>query len=104
MTELNKLPSLPLGERLSLSVGEALEATSLSRTTFYALVASGEIRTFTVGSRRFVTVDALRSWFEARESATTSVQAVLSEKRAAAGRLGSAARLARRGRFGPLDP
>ena len=42
-----------------LSINSACHILGLSRTTSYALMASGQIRSVTVGRRRFVTRDAI---------------------------------------------
>mgnify|MGYP001501591894 CR=1 FL=1 len=90
---------IPLADRISLTVTETLAATGLSRTGFYALVASGELPTFTIGKRRYVSGDVLRAWVGSR-TADAAIPSELSEKRAMAGRLGRAAQLAARAKTG----
>lgn len=95
---VNRNP-IPLADRISLTVRETLEATGLSRTGFYGLVANGELPTFTIGKRRYVSGDALRSWIASR-SAASAIPPRLSEQRAIAGRLGRASQLATRSKTG----
>jgi len=42
-----------------LSIKQACRLLGLSRTTFYALLASGKLRSVTIGRRRFVPSDAI---------------------------------------------
>lgn len=58
--------------RLSYNVDEAVSATGLNRTAFYAAIAKNQIKTFKVGRRRMVSVRALREFIEAREKESSS--------------------------------
>jgi excisionase family DNA binding protein len=53
-------------EKLAVTVTEAAELTSVGRSTGYALVASGEWPSITVGRSRRVPLAALRAWLERR--------------------------------------
>jgi hypothetical protein len=57
-------------ERLSLTVEQAVDASGIPRTSFYAAIARGEVRTFKLGRRRFVSVDALREFITSLERKT----------------------------------
>lgn len=51
--------TIPFSERLSCSIDEACEATSLGRTKLYELIGTGQLATITVGRRRLVIVRGL---------------------------------------------
>jgi len=59
-------------ERISYNVDEAVSATGLNRTAFYAAIAKNQIKTFKVGRRRMVSARALREFIDAREKEGTS--------------------------------
>jgi excisionase family DNA binding protein len=58
-------------ERLAYSIDEVIEATTLGRTTVFALIASGELRSKLVRGRRLVPVDALRQFLDPSVSAAS---------------------------------
>jgi excisionase family DNA binding protein len=58
-------PTIPFSQRLSCTIDEACEATSLGRTKLYELIAAGQLATTTVGRRRLVIVRGLLSLIEA---------------------------------------
>jgi excisionase family DNA binding protein len=49
-----------------LSILEAAQKLGIGRTTFYAEVMSGRIRSLKVGSRRLVPASALQEWIDDR--------------------------------------
>jgi excisionase family DNA binding protein len=51
----------PPSEDRLLSIEEAASAMSLGRTSVYALIGSGRLRTIKVGRRRLVPVSAIRT-------------------------------------------
>ncbi len=51
-------------EPVAYSINEVLEAFPIGRTKLFALIASGQLRTITVGSRRLVPVTALHELSE----------------------------------------
>lgn len=53
-------------EKLTVTVTEAAGMVSVSRSTGYALVASGEWPAITIGRSVRIPVDALRAWVERR--------------------------------------
>jgi predicted DNA-binding transcriptional regulator AlpA len=93
---MSKTDVVPINERLMLSVSETLEATGLSRTSFYALVASGDLQTFTVGRSRYVPGDSLRAWIKRQVEMPSTVAPEITEQRSRAGKKGRAAQLGRK--------
>jgi excisionase family DNA binding protein len=61
-------PMIPFSQRLSCTIDEACEATSLGRTKLYELIGAGHVATTTVGRRRLVMVRGLLSFLEANKS------------------------------------
>ena len=55
-------------ERLVYSIPEVEEALHLSHQSIYNLLNSGQLRSFTVGKRRFVSRNALKEFVEDREA------------------------------------
>lgn len=51
-------------DKLLLRVSEAQQLLSLSRSTVYAMVASGELPSVRIGRSVRVPVDALKQWVE----------------------------------------
>lgn len=51
-------------EKLLLRVSETQKLLSLSRSTIYAMVASGELPSVRIGRAVRVPVDALKQWVE----------------------------------------
>ncbi|MBP8231005.1 MAG: excisionase family DNA-binding protein [Rhizorhabdus sp.] len=47
--------------KIGYSIREACQASSLGRTTLYARIADGTLRTVRVGGRRIIPADALRA-------------------------------------------
>ena len=61
-------PTIPFSQRLSCTIDEACEATSLGRTKVYELIGDGRLATTTIGRRRLVIVRGLLSLLEANKS------------------------------------
>ena len=61
-------PTIPFSQRLSCTIDEACEATSLGRTKVYELIGDGQLATTTIGRRRLVIVRGLLSLLEANKS------------------------------------
>jgi excisionase family DNA binding protein len=70
-------PTIPFSQRLSCTIDEACEATSLGRTKLYELIAAGQLATTTVGRRRLVIVRGLLSLLEANKSTCLAVVGAL---------------------------
>jgi len=60
------IPPAPSGP-LAVSPAEAGRLAGVGRTTIYAAISSGELRSLKIGTRRLVAVDALRKWLLAHE-------------------------------------
>jgi excisionase family DNA binding protein len=56
--------TIPFSQRLSCTIDEACEATSLGRTKLYELIGAGQLATITIGRRRLVLVRGLLSLIE----------------------------------------
>lgn len=53
---------------LAVSPNEAARLCSIGRTTLYAALSSGELRSVKIGTRRLITLDALRDWLKRNET------------------------------------
>ena len=52
---------------LAVSPSEAARLCSIGRTTLYAALSSGDLKSVKIGTRRLITVDALRAWLQNNE-------------------------------------
>lgn len=52
---------------LAVSLSEAARLCSIGRTTLYAALSSGELKSVKIGTRRLTTLDALRDWLKRKE-------------------------------------
>ena len=55
--------TVPFAQRLTCSIKEACQATSISRAKLYQLISNGSVSSRTVGRRRVVDVQSLKSLF-----------------------------------------
>ena len=53
---------------LAFSPNEAARLCSIGRTTLYAALSSGDLKSVKIGTRRLITLDALREWLRRNES------------------------------------
>lgn len=53
---------------LAISPNEAARLCSIGRTTLYAALSSGELKSVKIGTRRLITLDALRDWLKRNET------------------------------------
>jgi excisionase family DNA binding protein len=53
----------------TMSITDAAKALNISRPTIYKEIQAGRLQTFTIGTRRLVTPDALTNYVKAREKA-----------------------------------
>jgi excisionase family DNA binding protein len=60
--------TIPFSQRLSCTIDEACEATSLGRTKLYELIGAGQLATITVGRRRLVIVRGLLTLLDANKT------------------------------------
>ena len=52
---------------LAVSPNEAARLCSIGRTTLYAALSSGELKSIKIGTRRLILVEALRAWLKKHE-------------------------------------
>ncbi|SLN41788.1 Helix-turn-helix domain protein [Roseivivax jejudonensis] len=53
---------------LAVSPNEAARLCSIGRTTLYAALSGGELKSVKIGTRRLITIDALRDWLKRHET------------------------------------
>lgn len=53
---------------LAVSPNEAARLCSVGRTTLYAAMSSGDLRSVKIGTRRLITLEALRGWLKRNET------------------------------------
>ena len=66
---LGESPSPTKAEPLAVSPAEAARLSGLGRTTIYAALGSGGLKSIKIGKRRLIALDALRSWLLSHEVA-----------------------------------
>lgn len=54
--------------RLAVSAEEAARMCGIGRTTLYAALAAGSLKSIKLGKRRLITVKALEAWLQAAEA------------------------------------
>ena len=64
MSVLNHSDAKPLETARLLSIKEVCQILGLSRTTLYAQLASGRLRSVTVGRRRFIPREAIEEFID----------------------------------------
>ena len=57
-TEHHLKPQTPI----AVSPNEAARLSGVGRTTLYAALSSGQLRSVKIGTRRLIMVDAIRDW------------------------------------------
>lgn len=53
---------------LAVSPNEAARLCSIGRTTLYAALSSGDLKSVKIGTRRLITLDALHDWLRRNET------------------------------------
>lgn len=53
---------------LAVSPNEAARLCSIGRTTLYAALSSGDLKSVKIGTRRLITLEALREWLKRNET------------------------------------
>ena len=53
---------------IAVSPNEAARLCSIGRTTLYSALSSGELKSVKIGTRRLITLDALRDWLKRNET------------------------------------
>ena len=69
MTDTPELISQAM-QVIAVSPNEAARLCSIGRTTLYAALASGDLRSIKIGTRRLITIDAIRVWLRDNEQTT----------------------------------
>lgn len=59
----------PLELELAVSPAEAARRSGLGRTTIYAALKAGGLKSIKIGARRLIMVDALKAWLASHETA-----------------------------------
>ncbi len=54
---------------IAVSPNEAARLCSIGRTTLYSALSSGDLKSVKIGTRRLITIDALRAWLRKNEQA-----------------------------------
>ncbi|MBO9451069.1 helix-turn-helix domain-containing protein [Tropicibacter sp. R16_0] len=67
MTNVTEIPNY-IPQVLAVSPNEAARLCSIGRTTLYAALSSGELKSVKIGTRRLITLDALREWLKRNET------------------------------------
>lgn len=52
---------------IAVSPNEAARLAGIGRTTLYAALSSGDLKSIKIGTRRLITVDAIRAWLKQNE-------------------------------------
>lgn len=52
---------------IAVSPNEAARLCSIGRTTLYAALSSGDLKSVKIGTRRLITLEALRDWLNRNE-------------------------------------
>ena len=55
-------------ERLAVSVEDGAAMAGVGRTTLYAALGDGSLRSLKIGKRRLIRVEALEAWLAAHEA------------------------------------
>ncbi|MEM7057735.1 MAG: helix-turn-helix domain-containing protein [Pseudomonadota bacterium] len=66
MTNTTDLHSHQL-QPIAVSPNEAARLSGIGRTTLYAALSSGDLRSIKIGTRRLISVDAIREWLRQNE-------------------------------------
>lgn len=53
---------------IAVSPNEAARLCSIGRTTLYAALSSGDLKSIKIGTRRLITLEALRDWLKRNEA------------------------------------
>ncbi len=54
-------------EPIAVSPDEAARLCGIGRTTLYAAISSGELKSLKIRSRRLITLEAIREWLKRHE-------------------------------------
>lgn len=68
MTDTPRSPIQPM-HPIAVAPNEAARLAGVGRTSLYAAIAKGELKSLKIGTRRLITVEALRVWLRRHEQA-----------------------------------
>ena len=57
---------------IAVSPNEAARLCSIGRTTLYEALSSGELKSVKIGTRRLITIDAIKDWLRRNEQTSIS--------------------------------
>lgn len=57
---------------IAVSPNEAARLSGVGRTTIYAALSSGDLKSIKIGTRRLITVEAIKDWLKAGEAENAS--------------------------------
>lgn len=57
-------PAIPPSQRLLVSPAEAAQLLGIGRSRLYEEITSGALRSFTLGRRRLIRIEAIHEWLE----------------------------------------
>jgi excisionase family DNA binding protein len=66
---LSSMPAAPLSAKLAVSIAEAAQLLSISRSHLYPIVMRGEIPSFHIGRSHLIRISALEAWIRQQEEA-----------------------------------
>ena len=66
-------PITQAAQVLAVSPNEAARLCGLGRTTLYAALSSGELKSVKIGTRRLIMLDALRDWLKSNETTSETL-------------------------------
>lgn len=67
MTDPNRLLTHAT-QILAVSPNEAARLCGIGRTTLYAALSSGDLKSVKIGTRRLIMIEALRAWLKSNET------------------------------------
>lgn len=60
--------SQPSEPELAVSPAEAARRSGLGRTTIFAAIKDGDLKSIKIGARRLIMVDSLKTWLTSHEA------------------------------------
>ncbi len=70
MTDTNEPNAKPM-QPIAVSPNEAARLIGIGRTTLYAALSSGELKSIRIGTRRLITIEAIWDWLKQKELVTS---------------------------------
>lgn len=69
MTNKLKQPSHSM-DPIAVSPDEAARLSGVGRTTLYAALSSGKLKSMKIGTRRLISIDAIRAWLDSHSTSS----------------------------------